>query len=220
MDDLRPRGAVARRHRLRHLSDRLGRPRSNTRCATAAPSIFIAEDQEYVDKILPLADRLPALRWIVVIDDSAMFGYDHPKLKSYRRAAGAGREPDLAWLERQVARARPDATRLHRLHLGHHRPSQGRAGRARQASRRRPPTSSTTIRRWPQKDHRTVAYLPLCHVLGRDVAVTLPLISRLVPHFGEKPGRPGGDAVRGGADRAVHRAALSAEIRLADCWSA
>jgi long-chain acyl-CoA synthetase len=38
-----------------------------------------------------------------------------------------------------------------------------------------------------QKDHRTVAYLPLCHVLGRDVAVTLPLISRLVPHFGESP---------------------------------
>ena len=36
-----------------------------------------------------------------------------------------------------------------------------------------------------EKEHRTVVYLPLCHVLGRDVAVTLPLISRLVPHFGE-----------------------------------
>ena len=48
-------------------------------------SIFIAEDQEYVDKILPVADRLPALRWIVVIDDSAMFAYAHPKLKALRR---------------------------------------------------------------------------------------------------------------------------------------
>jgi long-chain acyl-CoA synthetase len=36
-----------------------------------------------------------------------------------------------------------------------------------------------------EREQRTVAYLPLCHVLGRDVAVTLPLISRLVPHFGE-----------------------------------
>ena len=27
----------------------------------------------------------------------------------------------------------------------------------------------------------------MCHVLGRDVAVTLPLISELVPHFGEDP---------------------------------
>ena len=27
----------------------------------------------------------------------------------------------------------------------------------------------------------------MCHVLGRDVAITLPLISHLVPHFGEDP---------------------------------
>ena len=32
-------------------------------------SIFVAEDQEYVDKILPIADALPGLRWIVVIDE-------------------------------------------------------------------------------------------------------------------------------------------------------
>jgi long-chain acyl-CoA synthetase len=36
-----------------------------------------------------------------------------------------------------------------------------------------------------EKAHRTVAYLPLCHVLGRDIAVTLPLLTRLVPHIGE-----------------------------------
>lgn len=45
-------------------------------------TIFIAEDQEYVDKILQVADRLPDLKWIVVIDDSAMFDYSHPKLTS------------------------------------------------------------------------------------------------------------------------------------------
>src|SRR5439155_3613367 len=33
--------------------------------------------------------------------------------------------------------------------------------------------------------HRTVVYLPLSHGLGRDIAITLPLISGLVPHFGE-----------------------------------
>ncbi len=36
-----------------------------------------------------------------------------------------------------------------------------------------------------EKEHRTVAYLPLCHVLGRDIAVTLPLMTQLVPHIGE-----------------------------------
>src|SRR6266849_7747186 len=38
--------------------------------------LFIAENQEYVDKILPIADRLSALRWIMVIDATAMFGYE------------------------------------------------------------------------------------------------------------------------------------------------
>ena len=32
---------------------------------------------------------------------------------------------------------------------------------------------------------RTVVYLPLSHGLGRDIAITLPLICGLVPHFGE-----------------------------------
>ena len=45
--------------------------------------VFIAEDQEYVDKILPIADRLPDLRAIVVLDDSAMFGYAHEKLHRF-----------------------------------------------------------------------------------------------------------------------------------------
>jgi long-chain acyl-CoA synthetase len=35
------------------------------------------------------------------------------------------------------------------------------------------------------QQHRTVAYLPPCHILGRDVAITLPLLTQLVPHFGE-----------------------------------
>ena len=36
-----------------------------------------------------------------------------------------------------------------------------------------------------QKVHRTVVFLPLCHMLGRDVAITLPLVSKVVPYFGE-----------------------------------
>src|SRR5262245_43580056 len=52
-------------------------------------SIFIAEDQEYVDKILAVIDRLPALRFIVVIDHSAMFGYRQAKLRRFADVAAA-----------------------------------------------------------------------------------------------------------------------------------
>src|SRR5215475_5924089 len=60
--------------------------------------LFVAENQEYVDKILALADRLPALRWIVVLDRSAMFAYEHAKLKTYDELLAGVEQPDLAWL--------------------------------------------------------------------------------------------------------------------------
>src|SRR5438045_1304119 len=43
--------------------------------------LLVAENQEYVDRILTLADRLPELKWIIVLDDTAMFGYAHGKLR-------------------------------------------------------------------------------------------------------------------------------------------
>src|SRR5215471_11452875 len=69
-------------------------------------TLFVAENQEYVDKILAIADRLPTLAHIVVIDDSAMFAYRHPKLRTYETLLG--KAADLAWLERKAAEVPPD----------------------------------------------------------------------------------------------------------------
>src|SRR6516225_6849300 len=65
-------------------------------------SLFIAEDQEYVDKIVPVLERLPDLRAVVVLDDSAMFAYAQEKLLRFRDLLAASEPPDLAWLEKQL----------------------------------------------------------------------------------------------------------------------
>src|SRR4029077_1853997 len=65
--------------------------------------VFIAEDQEYVDKILPITGRLPDLRAVVVLDDSAMFGYAHEKLYRFADLLTAAEKPDLSWLEKKLA---------------------------------------------------------------------------------------------------------------------
>ena len=71
-------------------------------------TIFIAEDQEYVDRILPLIDPLPDLRDIVVVDDSAMFAYPHDKLTALTPAAGWRDPPDLDCVPRVVTQVKPE----------------------------------------------------------------------------------------------------------------
>lgn len=147
-------------------------------------ALFVAENQEYVDKILPLAGRLPALRRILVIDDSAMFGYDEPRLARYHGLMAGAPETDLAWLEEQVARVGAEDSAFIVYTSG----TTGDPKGALVTHGKHLAATANIVDHYPtlmETEHRTVVYLPLCHVLGRDVAITLPLISRLVPHFGE-----------------------------------
>ncbi|MDB5502440.1 MAG: AMP-dependent synthetase [Tardiphaga sp.] len=62
--------------------------------------IVFAEDEEQVDKLLALADRVPALRHIVYSDPRGMRKYDDPRLLQADKLAEMGRaraarEPDL-----------------------------------------------------------------------------------------------------------------------------
>ena len=146
--------------------------------------IFVAEDQEQVDRILPVADRLPNLRWIVVVDASAMFAYRHPKLRTFEEIMKLAGERGVADLEALARDLRPDAPAFIVYTSG----TSGHPKGALVSHGKHLAAAQNLVDHYPlliERSHRTVAYLPLCHILGRDIAVTLPLLSKLVPHFGE-----------------------------------
>lgn len=147
-------------------------------------AVFVAEDQEYVDRILPIADRLPNLRWIVVVDASAMFAYRHPKLKTFDQLIALGGERDAAALQALAGDLDPAAPAFIVYTSG----TSGHPKGALVSHGKHLAATYNLVEHYPtlaERAHRTIAYLPLCHILGRDIAVTLPLLSKLVPHFGE-----------------------------------
>src|SRR6201990_790863 len=54
--------------------------------------LVFAEDEEQVDKLLTLADRVPNLRHIVYSDPRGMRKYDDPRLMEAGKLAGMGRD--------------------------------------------------------------------------------------------------------------------------------
>jgi long-chain acyl-CoA synthetase len=76
----------------------------------AEVSVIVAENQEQVDKVLLLRDRLPRLRLIVYDDPLGMRQYDHPWLKSFDEIQAAGRtfgDTHHGYVEAQIERGAP-----------------------------------------------------------------------------------------------------------------
>ena len=121
-------------------------------------AFFVAEDQEYVDKLLPLdralarsasRHRCRRFRDVRLRPSQAR---ELPRLI-------AAAEGDFDWLEAQVATAVAGRSSLHRLHFGHDWASQGSAGRPWQASRGRRQSGRAITRR--SRPSRT-APSPIC----------------------------------------------------------
>jgi len=58
----------------------------------AEVAFVVAEDQEQVDKVLSVADRLPALRHMIYDDERGMRDYEHGRLHAFVEVSRSGRE--------------------------------------------------------------------------------------------------------------------------------
>ena len=148
-------------------------------------TVLVAEDQEHVDKVLPVVDRLPGLRKIVVIDDSNMFAYQHPALMSLRELAeqsdGRGRDDFI----RLCQSVRPDdpATIVY---------TSGTSANPKGAvyTHRGLVVQGYQFFEFPELAGRigvrSVVHLPLNHLYERMNTPLGMLVKGIVPHFGDE----------------------------------
>jgi long-chain acyl-CoA synthetase len=150
-------------------------------------SLIIAEDQEHLDKTLEVLDQCPNVRAVLVVDTRALFMYRHPRVRPLAEVERRGRkalagEPDA--LDRFARALSPNApaTIIY---------TSGTTGHPKGAVYRHGPhlaACANIIEHYPilkSHEHRAVAMLPLCHAMGRNLAITMPLIADIVPHYPE-----------------------------------
>src|SRR5262249_36938051 len=117
----------------------------------------------------------------------ALFMYRHPRVRRFAEVEARGREelasePDV--LQRLVRAVSPDgpATIIY---------TSGTTGHPKGAVYRHGPhlaACANIVEHYPilkTRAHRAVAMLPLCHAMGRNLAITMPLIADIVPHYPE-----------------------------------
>src|SRR5499426_877854 len=149
--------------------------------------LIVVEDQEHLDKTLEVLDACPAARAVLVVDTRALFMYRHPRVRPLKDVETIGQpalvdEPDaLGRLARSLSPEDP-ATIIY---------TSGTTGHPKGAVYRHGPhlaACANIIEHYPilqTGGHHAVAMLPLCHAMGRNLAITMPLLADIVPHYPE-----------------------------------
>lgn len=155
----------------------------------AGATIFIAENQEYVDKVLELDGLTADLRHIIVADMRAMFLYSDDRILSFRDVQARGRplrqqQPNL--FRERAAAVKPDSIAV----LVYTSGTTG-APKAAMLTHRDLMVGMvhTYLQGFPELEigaHRTITHLPLAHLVERSMSMCLMLIADVIPHIGEE----------------------------------
>jgi long-chain acyl-CoA synthetase len=155
---------------------------------TGGARFFIAENQEYVDKILMFAERLTGLSKIIVIDTKATFMYKDPRLMSFSEVQRIGQQRKVRFPKELIhiiqqgspheialliftsgtaGPPKPAALTHHNLLVGHVW------------------ATYEVLKDLQTHRHRTVSHLTMAHLFERGFTIYMPIIGNIIPHFGE-----------------------------------
>jgi long-chain acyl-CoA synthetase len=155
----------------------------------AGARIFVAEDQEHLDRLLEAeaTENASLVDKIIICDERALFLYDDPRIELFRSVARRGRDHtgSIAKAVELEAQIRYDQTSAIIF-------TSGTTGYPKAAYRSQSAdvigfgfSFLEVMPEMRERPHRVVCQLPLAHGMGRAVALYVPLLASMVPHIGE-----------------------------------
>ncbi|MBK9364338.1 MAG: long-chain fatty acid--CoA ligase [Rubrivivax sp.] len=156
-------------------------------CIDSSTRVIFVEDEEQLDKVLEVRERLPLLRWIVVFDMEGLGQFDDPQVISLDALRDKGRAFDAAHpgeFERRCASRGPDDLAI----LVY---TSGTTGRPKGAMHLHG-ALTWTLRQinigLPQiEGDERMCFLPLCHIAERMIGAFSSIYAGSVLNFVENP---------------------------------
>lgn len=148
---------------------------------------LIVEDDEQLDKYLEIQDQVPTLEKVVILEHDGLHDLDHDRCIFLDELYEAGRQyaddnPDC--FEDEILKSQPNDIALLIYTSG----TTGRPKGAMLAHENILGTMESGARALATTaDDELLCFLPLCHVLERNVSVYLPLAARSTLNFAESP---------------------------------
>lgn len=148
---------------------------------------LIAENEEQLDKYLQIEGEVPGLLNVIILEDEGLHDLNHPRCLMIDKLYEIGREAETeepGAFEAEIAQTRPEDVALLIYTSGTTGMPKGAmlthenimAGI--EAGAHRLPTQETD---------EQLCFLPLCHILERDVSIYFPLASKCTVNFAESP---------------------------------
>ena len=148
--------------------------------------IVFVKDQEQTDKVLEIKGELPLLIKMVVMDMKGLRHYDDPLIASYQDVEDSGRkadEKDPEAFDRLVQQAEPEDVAFIVYTSGTTGPPKG-AMISHKNDIHMIIKGLQPILHFTDKDF-LLSYLPLCHIMERNLSMCMPLVFGYTINFAE-----------------------------------
>ncbi|WP_300066034.1 long-chain fatty acid--CoA ligase [uncultured Ruegeria sp.] len=148
---------------------------------------LIVEDEEQLDKFLEIEDEVPDLLKVIILEDEGLHELDHPRCMMIEDLYDIGKQAEAenpGLFEAEVALAKPQDTAL----LVYTSGTTGQPKGAMLSHENILAAIESGARALPTlASDEQLCFLPLCHILERDVSVFYPLAGRCTVNFAESP---------------------------------